>query len=95
MLKVKLDDLKKLLPGSVSEGVENNDLGGLSFKDACTVWREGLKNNVVAQTYSHFVKAMADKCPPIMLVGEGSSRTAFACIGGLCMKAAKKEAGVD
>lgn len=48
MLKVKLDDLKKLLPGSVSEGVESDDLGGLSFKDACTVWREGLKNNVVS-----------------------------------------------
>ena len=48
MLKVKLDDLKKLLPGSVSEGVENDDLGRLSFKDACTVWREGFKNNVVA-----------------------------------------------
>lgn len=95
MLKVSLEDLEKLLPGSVGEGVESSDLGGLSFKDACTIWREGLKSNVVAQTYSHFVRAMASKCPPIKLVGEGSSRTAFACVGGFCMKAAKKEAGVD
>lgn len=33
-------------------------------------------------------------CPPIKLVGVGSSRTAYACLGGKCLKVARSERGV-
>lgn len=33
-------------------------------------------------------------CPPIVLVGKGSSRAAYACIGGKCIKIAINAAGV-
>lgn len=37
---------------------------------------------------------LKSKCPPIKFIGQGSSRTAYACIGGKCLKVAKSEAGV-
>ncbi len=37
---------------------------------------------------------LSKHCPPIMLVGKGSSRVAYACIGGKCIKIAVNEAGV-
>lgn len=37
---------------------------------------------------------LSKHCPPIELVGKGSSRTAYACIGGKCLKVAYSDAGV-
>ena len=37
---------------------------------------------------------LVGKCPPIKLVGDGSSRTAYACLGGKCLKVAKSFAGI-
>lgn len=34
-------------------------------------------------------------CPPIEMVGVGSSREAYACFGGRCLKLAINDAGVD
>lgn len=45
--------------------------------------------------YQHLKNGFLKKhCPPIEFIGEGSSRAAYALDGGLCLKIAKKPAGV-
>jgi len=56
-----------------------------------------LTNSVsVKSAYDFFVqKVLSQSKNDIKFVGTGSSRTAFACIGGKCLKLAKVFAGVE
>lgn len=49
-----------------------------------------LRSKVYEWMKSPYLKS---KCPPIKFIGQGSSRTAYACLGGKCLKVAKTEAG--
>ena len=89
-------------------GLEGAQLGpGLTFKDVCKAYgslkqhaddllaatgttEKAWRGMVHDQLRDHYLKS---KCPPIKLVGSGSSRTAYACLGGMCLKVAKSEAG--
>lgn len=89
-------------------GLESAQLGpNLSFKDICRAYssmkqhaddllaatgtsKKAWRGIVHDQLRDHYLKS---KCPPIKLVGSGSSRTAYACLGGMCLKVAKSEAG--
>ena len=79
----------------------------LTFKDVCKAYgsmkqhadellaatgtsKKAWRGMVHDQLRDHYLKS---KCPPIKLVGSGSSRTAYACLGGMCLKVAKSEAG--
>ena len=88
--------------------IENVQLGqDFSFKDICKTYigmkqhatellqatgttKKAWRGMVHDQLRDHYLKK---KCPPIKLVGSGSSRTAYACLGGMCLKVAKSEAG--
>ena len=105
MQLVTLDELKQL---EIDSAVQEADqaLGyDFSFKDVCneysqkkTQLKSSLKDN-----FDKFWRRKAYdqlkhdylryKCPPIKLVGVGSSRTAYACLGGKCLKVAMNEAG--
>lgn len=101
MQLVTFDELKQLeTDSSVQEADYALDMG-LSFKDVCSTYstkkKEFIKDNSQLwrkKTYdwmkSNYLKY---KCPPIKLVGVGSSRTAYACIGGKCLKVAMNDAG--
>lgn len=77
-------DICKTYGGMKQHASELLDATG--FKDGDSAWR-GLVHD---QLRDHYLKS---KCPPIKLVGSGSSRTAYACLGGMCLKVAKSEAG--
>ena len=76
-----------------------------TFKDVCQTYSY-IKKATIQQLKSNNEKVwrkevhdylrdsyLKTKCPPIKLVGSGSSRTAYACLGGMCLKVAKSEAG--
>ena len=57
--------------------------------------RTSPEGNSVYKAYQHLKKNfLKQHCPPIEFIGEGSSRAAYALDGGLCLKIAKKPAGV-
>lgn len=106
MQLISLDDLKQLQTTQLSESVIDDIIGpGFSFKDVCKEY-DGQKSKLKEELRSDFVYAyrsrlhewlkreyLKDKCPPIKLVGAGSSRTAYACLGGKCLKVAMNDAG--
>lgn len=102
---VTLEDLKKLIKLSQSiknESKQTEILGlGLTFKDVCDAYEncqkqiDFLNTSKVQQLYIWLKESyLKDKCPPIVLVGVGSSRTAYACLGGKCLKVAMNNAGI-
>lgn len=105
MQLVTLDDLKKLTYSNLQEN-QNEDFN-LSFKDISKAYshkrselekaarKQHISRDLIA-AMSNWMKNdyLRDKCPPIALVGEGSSRIAYACFGGKCLKVAKDQAGV-
>lgn len=106
MQLVLLDDLKKLQTTQLSESGAKDLIGpGFSFKDVCKEYSRqkskfqsqfGSQSNQMCCHQLHdWLKKdyLKGKCPPIVLVGQGSSRTAYACLGGKCLKVAKNEAG--
>lgn len=94
MLEISLDQLKQLLPGKLQES-DYEIANGMSFKALCRKYQSVLVSSVSIKTaYDFFVQNVLSKYECIKLVGEGSSRTAFACIGGKCIKVAKVFAGV-
>ena len=108
MQLISLDDLKKLQDSTLSESIVNDQIGpGFSFNDTCKAYanqkpkieaklgHEYFKNNWPLPM-STWLKSsyLSGKCPPIKLVGTGSSRTAYACLGGKCLKVAYSLAGV-
>lgn len=67
----------------------------MSFKDLCNEYRKIQVWSVsIKHAYDTFVSKILSKYEPIKFVGDGSSRSAFACIGGKCIKVAKSQAGV-
>ena len=109
MQLVTLEDLKKLAQiDSISESEASDNLGfGVSFKDICKKYdahKIELEKRFRSQQSMHsWPNAMSSwmkstllppLCPPIMLVGVGSSRTAYACLGGKCLKVAYNESGI-
>ena len=95
MQKVSLEVLQKLLPpGGLAES--DQDLApGVSFGRLCREYDEISRKSGTAQdAYGLFTRRLEDLCPPIMFVGDGSSRAAFICQGGFCLKVAKNSAGV-
>ena len=65
------------------------------FKALCKKYSDTLKQyKDVKWTYDIFVRDVLSKYDQIKLVGDGSSRTAFACIGGKCIKVAKFKSGI-
>lgn len=109
MQLVTLEDLKKLAQAdSISESEASDNLGfGVSFKDICKKYAAE-KSSLEAHTGDYYFKhnwpnmlskwlnekVLPPLCPPIKLVGVGSSRTAYACLGGKCLKVAHNESGI-
>lgn len=92
---------------SLFNSVQQEDLGnGLKFKDVCNAYDKQLDQleyksgeygtaRLRPQVYNYMNTQVLNKyCPPIVLVGKGSSRAAYACIGGKCIKIAMNAAGV-
>lgn len=108
MQLVSLDDLKQLQTQQLAENAIEDSIGqNLSFKDVCRAYakQKQATEAKLGNTYfqrnwplpmSVWLKSeyLSTKCPPIKLVGDGSSRTAYACLGGRCLKVAKSLAGV-
>lgn len=96
MQLISIDQLKQLLPGGQGLDESEDVAPGLSFKALCGKYQEALGlGHGTAETYRIFKDDTLSKyCPPIKFVGDGSSRAAFACIGGKCIKVAKNDAGV-
>ena len=94
MLEISLDQLKQLIPGKLQEsGYEVAD--GVSFKTLCRKYQSALVNSVsVKSAYDFFVQKVLSGYESIKLVGDGPVRTAFACVGGKCIKVIKAFAGV-
>ena len=95
MQPVKLDILRQLIQSNgLHETDEDTDLGNsLTFSRLCKIYDDTktgrMKSSSPEQRYDIVTKYFLDKyCPPIKFVGQGSSRTAFACIGGKCIKLA-------
>jgi hypothetical protein len=94
MQEISLEQLKKLLPGKLQES-DNKVVDDVSFKDLCDEYRKIQVWSVsIKHAYDTFVSKILSKYEPIKFVGDGSSRSAFACIGGKCIKVAKSQAGV-
>lgn len=109
MQLVTLEDLKKLAQAdNISESEASDNLGfGVSFKAICKKYATK-KSSLEAHTGDYYFKhnwpSMLSKwlnekvlpplCPQIKLVGVGSSRTAYACLGGKCLKVAYNESGI-
>lgn len=94
MQEISLEQLKKLLPGKLQES-DNEVVDGVSFKNLCDEYRKIQVWSVsIKHAYDAFVSKILSKYEPIKFVGDGSSRSAFACIGGKCIKVAKSQAGV-
>lgn len=94
MQEISLEQLKKLLPGKLQES-DNEVVDGVSFKNLCDEYRKIQVWSVsIKHAYDAFVNKILSKYEPIKFVGDGSSRSAFACIGGKCIKVAKSQAGV-
>jgi hypothetical protein len=80
--------------------------GGLKFKDVCDAYDRQMDRleyengeygtkRLRPQAYNYMnAQVLSKHCPPIVLVGKGSSRAAYACIGGKCIKMAMNAAGV-
>ena len=57
--------------------------------------RKMSKNDIRCEAQHKFSQQyLADKCPPLKLVGEGSSRVCYAFTGGKCLKIAQSLAGI-
>jgi len=94
MQEISLEQLRKLLPGKLQES-DNKVVDGVSFKNLCDEYRKIQVWSVsIKHAYDMFVSKILSKYEPIKFVGDGSSRSAFACIGGKCIKVAKSQAGV-
>lgn len=109
MQVVTLEQLKQLETNQVNEvfGLgtwASKLLGGddttlaprVKFADLDKKWRK-IKHRYPVHTaaYLRFIEdVLKPLCPPIKLIGEGSSRTSFACLGGRCLKVAKTLAGI-
>ena len=99
MQLVTLEDLEKL----AAPLQESDDVlaPSMSFRDVCKEYEKCRKSAVASGKADWRNDAYEDinssylckKCPPIELVGSGSSRVAYACIGGKCLKVAKSDAG--
>lgn len=106
MQLVSLDDLKKLQTADLSERAEDSQIGPeFSFSDICYIYKTK-KNDFkksLAHNFDNRWRRMAcewlktnyleSRCPPIKLVGVGSSRIVYACLGGKCLKVAVNDAG--
>lgn len=99
MQLVTLEDLEKL----AAPLQESDDAlaPGMSFKDVCKEY-ERCKKSIPSSSKANWRRYVYDKlntsylrskCPPIELIGAGSSRVAYACIGGKCLKLAVNDAG--
>ena len=106
MQLVTLDDLKKLQTADLSERAEDSQIGPeFSFDDICYVYKtkkNDFRKSLAVNFDSQWRRAVCNwlktnylekRCPPIKLVGVGSSRIAYACLGGKCLKVAQNEAG--
>lgn len=89
-------------------GRQNSEIApGFSFKDVCKQYENHQKEILTHASQADFKQASLDEmmhswlkdsilkkhCPPIKLVGIGSSRTVYACLGGKCLKVAQSAAG--
>lgn len=100
---VTLQDLEKLAKPSLQEK-DYVLASSLSFKDVCIEYNKKKKelqddkinkNTLQFMVYNYMnANYLSKKCPPIVLIGKGSSRTAYACIGGTCLKIAQRDAGI-
>jgi len=83
----------------------NDEIGpGFSFSDICKKYKKhqaevkAQLGNIafLNQKMHNWMKdeVLKKHCPPIKLVGQGSSRTAYACLGGKCLKVAMSEIGI-
>ena len=94
MQEISLEQLKKLLPGKLQES-GNTVVDGVSFKALCKEYKNIREQSLdIKHVYDVFVHKVLSRYEPIKFVGDGSSRSAFACIGGKCIKVAKSQAGV-
>lgn len=105
MFIIKPEQLLRL-KGGVNENIgnwlagrrfKNEDLApGVSFKDLEKKYEEAedMAKGVFETTSHAFSDSTLRKlCPPIEFVGVGSSRQAYACFGGKCLKLAMTPAG--
>ena len=97
MQKVSLEQLKMLLPEKATtlSETDNDSVGGISFKNLCGEYAE-IKKAYKGDTelaYDAFKGLLSGYAPPIVFVGQGSSRAVFACKGGKCIKVAINAAG--
>ena len=94
MQEISLEQLKNLLPGKLQES-DDEVADGVSFKALCKEYKNIREQSLdVKHAYDVFVHKVLSKYKPIKFVGDGSSRSAFACIGGKCIKVAKYESGI-
>lgn len=94
MQEISLEQLKQLLPGRLRES-DGEVADGTRFKDLCEEYRKiQLLSASINRAYTTFVYKILSRYEPIKFVGDGSSRAAFACVGGKCIKVAKNSAGV-
>ena len=91
---------------SLFDSARTEDIGGgLRFKDICDAYDRQMDrlerehgeygvDSLRPQAYEYINGRLAGYCPPIVLAGKGSSRAAYACVGGKCVKVAVNAAGV-
>ena len=102
MQAISFSDLKKLKDNSIV--VEDESTGIFSYDEFIKIHHNLLKlsNNDIYIAYEKLKNKdksvensgwLAAKCPPIKLVGTGSSRTAFCLLGSKCLKVAINKRG--
>ena len=103
-----IEDLKQLAAKSSHINEDDTPVGnGLSFNVVCRKYLDEYQECLAKLSYVSGTDAqrqlaykrfssnfLSQHCPPIKLVGEGSSRTAYACEGGKCLKIAQSDAGI-
>lgn len=94
MQEISLEQLKQLLPGKLQEN-DDKFADDLSFRDLCKEYGKiQIRSVNVKHAYDRFVREILFGRKSIKFVGDGSSRSAFACVGGKCLKVAKYESGI-
>ena len=92
MQLISLDKLEELV-----NAVDTVESASTQFKfdDVVAQLRSSLKKTNITKAYNALKKTyLKQHCPPIKYIAEGSSRAAYACNGGKCLKNAMTNAGI-
>ena len=105
MLKVKIEQLRRLA-GGMDESIGSWFAGrrlkyeelapGVSFSALEKKYTEAIrkaKGTTASASRVFSNDTLKPLCPPIEFIGAGSSREAYACFGGRCLKLALTPAG--